>query len=651
MQAKEAPDTNSLQCRLAPLAFSEAAVPDEIMVMPAGTHVIRPSMGERVVEATVQVDRSTAAALQQALQAHQAEGLRPWFDFDHDNDAAAGWPTQFLWRDTPLPGVYAKVEWSKSGAEAIAGKDYRSFSPTFFVDDPKAKPARVKGAPVNMGGLVNAPAFKKILPLWAKEAAAAETTQHCMTPEELAQLQARLKQLEKENTELKAKAASSETEAAIAAKDTEIASLKGKIVKFEEVITAHRKAEAKAAVDAAVARGALPPKDQALQAKWCEIIEANPAHAELLAKMPSSPVLKPVTKPEGVIITREANPAVLKGYMSCKDPKERGAFYASEIRPRLKEGDDIPLRAADVTDDNLGTLSGSLVAQRTMELFRLEFSGILSRIATDFSDAAAQYGQTIISRIIVVPAVETYHVTNGWVQQTAAQTVDVPCTIDQHKAVPLGFNTQLLGSTVRRLFAELAPAASYALAKNVIDTMYAVITAANFADPAPFVTAAVDFGRRTFTKVGAIFNKAGVPQTNRFALINSDYQEVLENDPTLLSLAVYQKPEVITEGMLPPIKKFQPLEAPNLPATGNLAAFFGHKSSLLVAARVPNDYTAVLPGASHGSVQIISDPDTGMSVMLVQYVDHQKARAEWRIALMYGVAKGNAKGGQIVKSA
>ena len=66
-------------------------------------------------------------------------------------------------------------------------------------------------------------------------------------------------------------------------------------------------------------------------------------------------------------------------------------------------------------------------------------------------------------------------------------------------------------------------------------------------------------------------------------------------------------------------------------------------------ARIPNDWTTVLgPSDSYGSVSVVTNPDTGLSVLLVQYSNPRSAYAEYRLALMYGVAVGNEKGGQLV---
>jgi hypothetical protein len=500
-------------------------------------------------------------------------------------------------------------------------------------------------------------ALEHSVPLWASD-----------QTDQLPALRAKKTELEEQLTTLRAQ---DQEDAAVAqqvqVKESELQTvttqieaheLRARNATLEQAVVQQRNKDAEAAVKAAVKRGAIAPKDTELQAKWTKRCVEDPENIELLASIKGSPALdRSVTTQRliltsgGVQVQREDSGAVLRAYARAKDHLTRATLYASEIRPRLKEGDDLPLRAADVTDTNLGTLAGTLVAQRALDLFKLEFDGILSTIATDFSDQTATFNSTENTRVVVVPAVENYDDTNGWVQGTPAKTVDVPITLDRLRGVPLEFKQTLLASTTRQLFQEQAPAASYALAKDVIDYLYAKITIANFADPAPFAESEINFGRRTFGRVARIFNPGGVPQTNRFALLNSDYFDALAQDPTLTQLATFRSPEIITAGELPPVRKFKPLEAPNLPATANLAAFFGHRSSLLVKVRVPNDYTAAVPaGASHGLVTTVMDPDTRLTWMLVWFVDHDKGKAKYRISIMYGTAKGNTKGGQIVTS-
>jgi hypothetical protein len=173
-------------CRAAYSAPATATA--EVMYMPAGLQTITPSQGGRGVTVQVRVDRAGAEALEAQRAALESRGKRPYFDFNHEDGEASFWPTLFFWKDgsnsqpsslnAQPAGIYARGEWSDLGQQAIAGKRYRQFSPVFFVDDVRAKPARIvcrEDAKPNMGGLVNDPAFHTILPFWAKDAGA--TTQ------------------------------------------------------------------------------------------------------------------------------------------------------------------------------------------------------------------------------------------------------------------------------------------------------------------------------------------------------------------------------------------------------------------------------------------------------------------------------------------
>jgi len=88
----------------------------------------------------------------------------------------------------------------------------------------------------------------------------------------------------------------------------------------------------------------------------------------------------------------------------------------------------------------------------------------------------------------------------------------------------------------------------------------------------------------------------------------------------------------------------------NVPG-GNRTQIAGSKSALVIATRVPNDYTSALPGASFGNVQVVTDPDIGISVQQVQYVNHTLGTATQRVALMYGTAAGHGDAGELLKAA
>ena len=137
---------------------------------------------------------------------------------------------------------------------------------------------------------------------------------------------------------------------------------------------------------------------------------------------------------------------------------------------------------------------------------------------------------------------------------------------------------------------------------------------------------------------------------NRFALLNGTYFGTLKKDQAIITLAAFQEKGIIEQGVLPDVEGFRTIKAVNLNPGGNVVGFGGSKSSAVIAARLDADYTSILPGASYGNVTTVTDPDIGLSVLQVQYVNHQKATATQRISLIYGVAKGQIKAGQVITS-
>lgn len=164
--------------RSLPSFLGDGALPDYIHYMPEGTHTISPSQGGNPVTVTVLVNEESAERLERQRQVLEAGGNRVFLSVQHNTQIAAFWVNRFSW-DTRLDatgklvtGVWADGTWTAAGKEAVTGKNFRSFSPTFFVNavrnDPEL-PVEVVTNPrakLNMGALENDPAFEKISPLW-----------------------------------------------------------------------------------------------------------------------------------------------------------------------------------------------------------------------------------------------------------------------------------------------------------------------------------------------------------------------------------------------------------------------------------------------------------------------------------------------------
>lgn len=625
--------------------------PAEIMIMPAGVHTIEASNRKGPVKITVQVTPGTASALNRSLQDYiKANRQRPFFDFDHDNKGAAGWPTQFAWRDAPEPGVYAAVEWSESGSRAISGKDYRAFSPMFYVDD--KKPSNVVGAPINMGGLVNDPAFKTIRPIWAKQNGdtMSEENKNSMA---LDQLQQQLAAKEAELIKAKTEAETLKGEV------SQMDKLKSSLANLEAVAAKNRKERAETYVREAVQRGVLAAKDSEAQSRWVSLIESDEGNALLLAKMPGNDLSQRITssgsgshQARTIEITGEDPVSELKEYgmILAKNPQEAGEFYSKNIAPRIAKEERLPILAAQnkLNEESIirasnttGTLSGSLVTQRVLETLGFEFP-VLSRITTDFSDEPAYLSQAIYTRYPTLPTVASYTVASGYANTSTTMT-DASVTLDHHQYIQLGFNETELASTPRNLIDEWADPVISAMGDDITDHLYALITNANFSSKSTETIASVD--RATLIECARLQTLLGVPQKGRTMIISPTAFAKLAEDTSIVSMLYNQAAgDAISTGRLPMVHGYTLIEAANLGDNGeHLEGFCFTKSALLLVTRLPNDFTVGQTGG--GTVQTITDANTGLSLQLVKYIDWDLGQAKQRIAWMFGVGRGQPNAG------
>lgn len=525
-------ESNPLMCRGA--AQLAPTLTNEVMWMPGGVHVITPFAGGMGSPIRVMVDAAGAVEIERQRAALTAKGQRPYFDFEHEDGGASFWPSTFFWKDGAEAGIYARGEWSADGKAGVEGKKWRMFSPVFHVDSKRASTARLVcklDASPNMGGLVNTAAFKEISPLWAKNATGAQSgnlTDDHMNEQELAALRAKNQELETEIGKLKgeqaaikakgeneelinARIAAKEAEKKATAAELEFEALKAKNSEHEATIKAHNETAAKAAVSAAIERGAIAAKDTATIEHWTKDITERPEQAAILAKMGGNPAVtsqritsstpshesrvtvsgiaaKDAIGAYGAVLAKnKAIPfSAATAEEKAKLAQEAAGIFAADLSKMPKGDLHGAIMAADVSSDSLGVLTGALAMQATLPALLRE-NPVLSAITTDFSAEPGQFNQTANTRIVLKPAVQTYDATigsngrpNGWTTASEARTVDAPVTLDQYYSVPIVFGVTTLASTGRKLFDEQAPQAIQAMGDYAVDLLSALMTAANF---------------------------------------------------------------------------------------------------------------------------------------------------------------------------
>jgi hypothetical protein len=320
--------------------------------------------------------------------------------------------------------------------------------------------------------------------------------------------------------------------------------------------------------------------------------------------------------------------------------------------------------------NTLGTLATATIVQEALALVFAK-RPVLRRISMGFTDRngspVAAFNQAVKTRTLGLPTVQ-----NAGAAASGRSDTDVSVTLDQFKQLRYDFTAQEYSGTNRDLIRESAEPMATALANSMVDAVAALWTQANY--PVRTGADAVANGATQTKTVKAagwdythlsggpaaggirgILNAAGVPDYGRFYVGNSDVYGSMLTDLRIVGYLNNQSnQEAIRTGTLPDVAGFGLAEYPGLTgvAGGNLVAFAGTPDSTVYAARVPRDPREVIPGlAIPGNVGIVTEPRTGFSVMVVEYVDLSTLTITTKLLWMYGVAVGNANNGQLICSA
>jgi hypothetical protein len=651
-----------------------ASLPDCIVWMPAGTHAINAHTADGgTFSGNVICDEQACRAVMASKAKIEATGRRVWLDFNHDEAEASAWVDSFSW--DPSRGILAHLKWTAPGEAALRGRSFRSFSPAFACEQSTGRVHGLLGGDHSAGGLVNAQAFTAMPALIAARMSGFPATsqpapggqsehQKNMNKEQLIALLAALKVTPPaDSTVEQLVALHAKTVGEIAAKEIKADADKA----AAEVLAKNNAAIEAAKVEANKAAVAVQAK-AAQDARDAELAEIKATLAAVRAGATAAGA------GPGIVQVTASVEDVITGYakMNIKNEgaMERGVFYRDKIAPVLAKVGGIQFGAElhramkilasnkDVLASNsLGTLVGNLISQQSLALLRYEFPE-LTLFTTDFSDASAKLNQTIDTRLKTAITASAY---TGTFTAANAGNTDVPVTLDTHAYAQVAFNANELGGTNRDLFGEQAEVLNYAIGKDLVDAVYALMTIANFTTTGLILgstgggtSASVDgtgYNRASAIAAAKKLQVLKQPKAGRFNILNSDAFGALMTDPTVVSLAAFQKPEVITDYVLPPIAGMKTIEAVNLPTTGSMVGFSGSPRALAIVTRIPNDYTNALSGSSYGSVSTIKDPNTGLTVMQTAYINHDTGTSNLRLSVMRGAAVGDPLGGLLMKHA
>jgi len=361
-------------------------------------------------------------------------------------------------------------------------------------------------------------------------------------------------------------------------------------------------------------------------------------------------------------------------------------------------------------NSSLGALATGLLLQNNLGFLSYQLA-MLDDVTTDISAQPVLFNQTVRSRYITVPKVMLKTDALSW--NATAQTgtaVDVNITMDTYAGVPLSIGNVILASTPRQLFNEQRQPQLYALGQYIIYKLLYNVWNGNTRLANAGTKSTITFnpaytnsvGGHTFSLAGASLatfvadlpgamdeslfpggdEEPGVADLARFAWVHGRAYATAAADTNFILNQSIQgirgqtSDNVMATGRFTRIgnMKFRKSQlcTDQVTATGSGAdattngivitpgtfgsatyiGFCGTRSALIFASRVPTDYTKVLPDVpSTAAIELVTEPKTGLTFMVVKFLDHAYETANMRVQLMFGTAIGDERQGMLLARA
>lgn len=266
---------------------------------------------------------------------------------------------------------------------------------------------------------------------------------------------------------------------------------------------------------------------------------------------------------------------------------------------------------------------------------------------------------------------------NAWgiAEKSAPSTTDRSVTLNMFKATEIEFPVSALAGTIRNLFGEQLGAQTYSLAEEINKSVLTMLMSATWSGiKTEYVKSLANWDLSSMIGVKNAMTISKIPDVGRFALLHSFYHDKILEDSNLLSakaiLALINKDEKGFEsGEIPTLFGVKPLESQLASADSSGAlttwtddqtlgtttriGFAGNASSGLFVSRPPQDFTKVMTQLGipvTASIRLMTEPDSGLTVMVFSYADNGRMSLNQRVCLMWGSAQGDPRIGILLKA-
>jgi uncharacterized membrane protein len=285
--------------------------------------------------------------------------------------------------------------------------------------------------------------------------------------------------------------------------------------------------------------------------------------------------------------------------------------------------------------NTIGGINLTVIAQDGLTTLLSEFP-LINTFTTNFGGDIAQKGEAVTTRI--ASSVSATDIgANGYAASNVTSTAKT-VTLNQHKGFVMGFDDGEVAKggydMLKRTF--LAPAA-HATVKAIMDDVFALVTAGNFASVGYNSTVAA-FDADSVASLSQVLTDANNPQAGRTLLVKPSLYTSLAKDNAIQAQYASGTNAPVTENLLPRIHGFTVRQYSDLPATvANQKGIACTPEAILIATRLP-----ATPSNWYGNVATATDKLSGLSIQVREWYDGKDGKQYISMSLLYGVAVGNA---------
>jgi len=302
-----------------------------------------------------------------------------------------------------------------------------------------------------------------------------------------------------------------------------------------------------------------------------------------------------------------------------------------------------------ITNNALGGINLQVIAQDSLTTLLAAFP-LVNKFTTDFGGDILQRGESVTTRIASgVSATDI--AANGYTRSDVTSTAKT-VTLNKHKGFVMGFADGEVArggyDVLRRTF--IRPAA-HATVKAVMDDVFALVTAGNFATTGYNGTVAA-FDADAVADISQTLTDQNVPMAGRSLIVRPALYTSLAKDNSIQAQYASGTNAPLTENLLPRIHGFEVNQYTALPngtillpdgvtpafpgVDNNLKGIAVSPEAILIAARLP-----AVPTNWYGNVATATDAESGLSIQVREWYDGDLGEQKLSMSILYGVSVGN----------